>query len=158
MRIYFLRHGIAEDARPGQADSDRQLTAEGVEEMKAEAQALKRLNLKLDLILTSPYARARKTAEIVAKALDMEDRLRVEPRLAAGFDFDDLQEIGAAYSEAGTIMLVGHNPGLPMTAGRLVGGIQIDMKKGGLIRVEADRIEPGRGVLQWLLTPGVLIR
>jgi phosphohistidine phosphatase SixA len=29
MQIYLLRHGIAEDARSGQADAGRALTAEG---------------------------------------------------------------------------------------------------------------------------------
>ena len=33
MQIYLLRHGIAENAGPGQPDSERALTAEGREKL-----------------------------------------------------------------------------------------------------------------------------
>src|SRR5690242_6805592 len=38
--LYFLRHGIAEDPRPGQSDGDRELTPEGRENMLLEAAAI----------------------------------------------------------------------------------------------------------------------
>jgi len=34
MQIYLLRHGIAEDAKPGQPDADRALTAEGRDKLR----------------------------------------------------------------------------------------------------------------------------
>ena len=156
MRLYFLRHGIAEDPQPGQTDRERRLTSEGIAEMQREAEALKRLALKPDLIVTSPYPRARETAEIVAKALDLEKRLHEEDRLAPGSRFGDLQHIVEAYPEAQRLLIVGHNPDLPLMAGQLIGSAQLDLKKGGLIRVDADRVEPGQGILQWLLTPSLL--
>ena len=34
MQIYLLRHGISEDARPGQPDTERKLTEEGREKLR----------------------------------------------------------------------------------------------------------------------------
>jgi phosphohistidine phosphatase len=158
VKLYFLRHGIAEDPRPGQSDRDRQLTPEGIAGMRAESEVLRQLNLKLDLILTSPYDRARQTAEIVAEALGLTDKLEMEPRLAPGCRLGDLQEIVGDRPQVQRIMLVSHNPDLPVMAGQLAGGANIDMKKGGLIRIDTDRVEPGAGMLEWIFTPGVLLK
>lgn len=157
MKLFFLRHGIAEEYRPGGSDSDRELTTLGIEEARREAQALKQLDLKLGLILTSPYKRARKTAEIVADILERPEILRIEERLAPGFRMGDLQQIVLENSETKRLMLVGHNFDLPHVAGQLIGGAHLQLSKGGLIRIDAERIEPGGGTLEWLLTPTVLI-
>jgi len=156
MKVYFLRHGIAEDHAASGSDRDRRLTEEGVAEMEKEAKGLKRLAPKLDLLLTSPYPRARRTAEIVADALGLSDRLHVDERLAPGFRLGDLQEIVEEHPHVLRLMLVGHNPDLPDIAGHLSGEANLDLKKGGLIRVDADMIEPGSGTLEWLLPPDIL--
>ena len=70
LKIYFLPHGIA--AEPGDwkgNDSDRPLTDDGRECMAREGKAIRKLDLALDAIVTSPLARARETAEMVASAL-----------------------------------------------------------------------------------------
>src|ERR1051325_8453393 len=74
MEIYVLRHGIAvERGTPGyKKDSDRPLTKEGEEKVEQIAQAMLAMDLKFDLILSSTYLRAAKTAKIVASELDQE--------------------------------------------------------------------------------------
>ena len=64
MNLYILRHGIAvERGTPGYAkDADRPLTLEGERKLQLIAQAMKALDLAFDLILSSPYLRARQTA------------------------------------------------------------------------------------------------
>jgi phosphohistidine phosphatase len=157
MRLYLLRHGNAEEQQAGHADRDRRLTPEGIAEVEAEAAALRRLRLGLDLILSSPYPRALQTAEIVARALDLTAQLRSDTRLASGCRFGTFQEIVAEHPEVRRLMLVGHNPDLSLTATRLLGGTGIELKKGGLIRIDLDRFEPGQGTLRWLVTPALLI-
>ena len=68
MNLYILRHGIAaERGTPGYAnDADRPLTPEGERKLQLVAAAIKALELGFDLILSSPYLRARQTAEVVA--------------------------------------------------------------------------------------------
>ncbi|HXG24530.1 MAG TPA: phosphohistidine phosphatase SixA [Chthonomonadales bacterium] len=157
MQLYLLRHGIAEDGGWNTPDHARRLTPEGIEQMRAEAEALRRMKLKLDLILSSPLVRARQTAEIVADVLEMRERLRDDPRLASGCRLGDLQGIIADYPQAKRLMLVGHNPDLSLLTGQLVGGANVSLKKGGIARINIDRIEPGEGELEWLLTPAILL-
>jgi phosphohistidine phosphatase len=156
MKLYLLRHGKAEDYSASGRDQDRVLTPDGVREMGTVARRLAELKLKVDLILTSPYPRASKTAEIVAEELGLEDRLEVDERLACGFSIRDLQSVAAERPGIERLMLVGHNPDFAVIGGQLAGGAMIDLKKGGLIRLHINRAEPGGGMLEWILTPAVL--
>ena len=83
--LYILRHGIAvEPGTPGIPDDERPLTPKGEKRMREIARGLRRLDLKLDRIVTSPLPRARATAEIVADALDARDLLETADILQAG--------------------------------------------------------------------------
>ncbi len=159
MHLYFLRHGDAEERRAGQRDADRHLTTEGCDEMRAAAAGLRALEMQFDAIFSSPLPRALETAEIVAEALDFSTaKIVVDPRLEAGaFRMGSLQSLLATQPRSARILLVGHEPDFSMVVGQMIGGAAIDLKKGGLARVEATRLEPGEGVLRWLLTPQHLI-
>ncbi len=160
MRLYFLRHGIAEDARPGQADVERELTPEGVEEMRKIARALKRLGVEPDMIMTSPAVRAAATAFIAAEGLFGDSaarRLAEDPGLSPGCRLGDLEEIlHTGHPKCASLMLVGHEPDFSTLIGQLTGGSEVVMKKAGLARLDVDPARPGEGVLEWLLPPKVL--
>ena len=54
-------------------------------------------------------------------------------------------------------MLVGHDPDFTELVSTLAGAREIPMKKGALARVDAARpLEPGGGVLRWLIPPDLL--
>ena len=74
MEIYILRHGIAvERGTPGyKRDGDRPLTEDGERKMWQIANAMLGMDLEFDLIMSSPYVRAKRTAEIVAETLGQE--------------------------------------------------------------------------------------
>ena len=63
MQIYLLRHGIAEEGKPGGRDADRALTAEGGVKLKSVLKRARAINVEPTIILTSPFLRARQTAE-----------------------------------------------------------------------------------------------
>ena len=155
MHLFFLRHGKAEDVYAGITDADRRLTPAGIAEMRAEAQALAALNLRFDLIYTSPYPRALETARIVQEAVALpSEQFHIVPEMASGyFRMGVLQTLTRKLSANARVLCVGHEPDLSSVAGQLVGGAQIDLKKGGLIYVETIRPQPGDGVLRWLLSP-----
>jgi phosphohistidine phosphatase len=157
MKLYILRHGIAEDRAPGMADADRRLTREGAERMRREARAFARIGVDPEAIVTSPLPRARETAEIVAQGLGLRDALRIDERLASAFGLGECSELVTAEPSLTRWMLVGHEPTLSLLASRLTGGSLIELKKGGLILVETDRMEPGAGRLKWLLTPATIL-
>ena len=158
MRLYFLRHGIAEDARIDLSDAERRLTKEGIAEIEAEARVFTKMKMKLGIILTSPLPRASETAEIVAKALGIPSLVKVETRLAFGASLQDIRQMVSNHAALQNIMFVGHEPTLSSLAGQLVGGAAIALKKGGLIRINIDEVRPGAGVLEWVLTPAILLR
>ena len=157
MKLYFLRHGLAGERSEWKGDdAARPLTDAGIEKMKRIAATLSQLNLGLDAIITSPLARARQTAEIVAQELDL--KLIEDTRLAPGFNDEQLRAILLDHPGAETVMLVGHEPDFSETINALIGGGRIVCKKGGLALVDLANVQSRKGELVWLIPPKVLAR
>jgi len=156
MEIYILRHGIAVDrGTPGyKKDSDRPLTNEGEEKMQQIAKAILAMDLKFDLILSSPYVRAQQTAQIVAAELDEEVTL-TEFLVPNGNALELIRELNDEKPQR--VLLVGHEPHLSELISVLVTGesdAAIELKKGGLCKLSTDRLAFGQcATLNWLLTP-----
>ncbi len=156
MEIYVLRHGIAvQRGTPGyKKDSDRPLTKEGEEKVQQVAQAMLAMELKFDLVLSSPYARAARTAQIVASELDEEVTFT-----------EFLESDGNALAlttlindeKPHRVLLVGHEPDLSRLISVLTTGgaaASIELKKGGLCKMTTDKLTFGQcATLNWLLTP-----
>lgn len=162
MDLYFLRHGKAIDPRsPGCPDDfHRVLTAQGIQEMEAEADALARFGVRPDRILTSPLVRARETATIVAERLDCEKALVVNDLLAPGCDLERLTKLLQEHAAANSVFVVGHEPDLSTLIGNVIGrsGANIDMKKGALALVQSPwPVRRGSGTLRWLVYPKLLV-
>jgi phosphohistidine phosphatase len=157
MKIYFLRHGLATDRSEWKDDDAlRPLTEEGKDKIARTAATISKLDLGLDVILSSPFVRAYQTAEIVAQKLGLDDKLIKDDRLVPGLKASHLVEILHEQSHAQAIMLVGHEPDFSDTISGLVGGGRIVCKKGGLALVELEHPGSAHGKLIWLLPPRVL--
>ena len=161
MNLYLLRHGIATPRNdPGaESDSDRPLTAQGMKRMRKAAKGLRRLRIPFDAVLTSPLARARQTAQIVADGLDLGDRLEELAALAPDASVQDLFSSLKPYKDRAHLLLVGHEPFLSTIMSHVLTrdekrSIAVAFKKGGICRVEIDAMPPDTaGTLHWLLTP-----
>lgn len=156
MDIYLLRHGIAEDGRAGQPDSDRALTAEGKKKLRGVLRTASAGGVKPSLILTSPYKRALQTAEIAAEILEYTgDLLRtraLEPGSRPEAAWDEIR----AHKDQQQVLLAGHEPLFSTLTAYLLGApdLRVDFKKGGLVCLEIDRfVGAPKGVLKWYLTP-----
>jgi phosphohistidine phosphatase len=123
--------------------------------MEASALALKKLEINVDFVLSSPLKRAMQTANIIAKALDLE--VLQDERLAYGFSLKNLSQIIANNTQASALLLVGHEPDFSNVISALTGGSEIVMKKGGVARVDLMEGEQLKGQLVWLLPPKILI-
>ncbi len=158
MQIYLLRHGIAEDGRPGRPDSERALTEEGRDKLR---RVLKRARQSIGvpgLVLSSPYRRALETADVAAEVLGYEGKVvRTRALVPDSSPFDAWEEI-RSHSTERSILLASHEPLMSSMVAFLLDSpaLQVDMKKAALVRVDCERIgpEPG-GVLKWMLTPAV---
>ena len=157
MRLYFLRHGLADRSAWSGADFERPLTPHGKERMMAEAEFSSNLDLALDVIITSPLTRAYQTAEIVAEQLGYMDRLEIDDRVSPGFGRADLADILKDYPHAESIMVVGHEPDFSMTIEGLIGGGSVVCKKGSLARVDLTGMGLLSGELVWLIPPKAMV-
>ena len=157
MKVYFLRHGIAVEAEEWNgSERDRPLTDKGRKQLERTGKALAVLEIELDAIVTSPLARAKETAEIIAKSFNLRERIEENDRLAEHFSARDLGDLLSAHSKADSIMLVGHEPAMSGVVGEIIGGATIDLKKGGLALVELPALPLRKGKLKWLLPPKAL--
>jgi phosphohistidine phosphatase len=163
MNLYIVRHAIAvERGTSGyEDDSQRPLTDAGAKKMKKIAMGIHQLGIELDVILTSPYVRARDTAKILAERFDMTDRIYFSDNLIPSGNFESLVfEIHEKYDLA-NIALVGHVPMLSSLISWLTTGdtdARITFKKGGVAYLASDSLyQDGRATLEWLLPPSIMV-
>ena len=164
MNLYILRHGPAEEPsewapRP---ETLRPLTKAGTKRVKEVAQFLADNDISFDVILTSPYERALRTAEIVAKTLGQKKKLvHFAPLAVGGAPEPLMQELAEHQSEWEDVLLVGHEPSLSQLISLLVTGrslSSIELKKAGLAKLMVDRPRAGQcATLQMLLPPKFII-
>jgi phosphohistidine phosphatase len=163
MNLYIIRHAIAVDEGKSdyESDSQRPLTDKGRKKMRQIAKSLHNLGVEFDLILSSPYVRARETAEILADAFKMKKKILFSDNLVPlGNPELLITEMNEKYS-VDSIAVVGHEPHLSALVGLLAaesGKIDVTLKKGGVCYLSADDLHhEHRARLEWLLTPGLLI-
>ncbi len=161
MILYIVRHAIAvPHGTPGIAEDDRPLTKEGIDKMKKSAAGLKILDAVPEIILSSALPRAKQTAEILREAFGKKTPLILIQALAPGGGRSEVYREIREREEAGSVMLVGHQPSLGEIAGEIAWGAAehyVELKKGGACALEMERIRDiPRGMLLWLLTPAIL--
>lgn len=157
MILYVLRHGVAEDLPPGGDDAARRLTPLGRSKMEEEAAGMRALGIELDLLLTSPLPRAAETAAIVAAAYRGRPSPKDMPALAPGVAPAETLQALRPFARHDHVMVVGHEPTLSRLASLVLAGapdrVSIDLKKGGCLAIELEKLAPPSGAtLRWLLT------
>ena len=160
MKLYLLRHGpaIERGTRGFQDDAARPLTPKGRRQMRIAAAAMKKLEPDFALILSSPFLRAKQTAEIIAAGLKLKKRLKLSNALAPGGQTAILlRQLAREKPVPERVLLVGHEPDLSRLVSLLITGnlqLLLDFKKGGLCKLEVDKLRAGKcATLAWLLTP-----
>lgn len=163
MEIIFLRHGPAgerEDwAKTGRPDSERPLTPEGRKRSREAAKGLAAFIETADLVATSPWARAKETAEIAAKALGA-------PLVETNFLLPHRSPASLAGWLSGLdgerVVLVGHEPHLSKAVSWLLTGSGarslVGLKKAQALLLGTKKAAAGSAVLAWSLPPKALRR
>ena len=151
MILYFLRHGDAGSAG-AMSDEARELTDSGIAALTAAAPLWRRLNLRPDVVLSSPLPRARRTAELFCDAVGGSPL--TDDRLRPGASWGEMARSMSAHPDARRVLFVGHEPDLSAAIVELTGAASVRMRKGGLACLEFyGTPEPGGGEIAWLLDP-----
>jgi phosphohistidine phosphatase len=158
MQIYLLRHGIAEEQRPGHPDAERALTSEGRDKLRRVLKRARAAGAGPSLILSSPYRRAIETADVAVEVLGYAGKVvRTRALTPDASPFDVWEEL-RTHKDEPAILLASHEPLMSSLAAFLMDSpsMHVDMKKAALVRVDCDRFGPEpRGILKWMLTPAV---
>jgi phosphohistidine phosphatase len=110
-RLILLRHGKADaDATSGQ-DFDRALTERGRRDVLLVSKAMAEAALYPDRVLVSPAARTLQTWEAAATVF-VRAQVKIVPALYEIGPAEILDLAKAEGAAAGTLMIIGHNPGL----------------------------------------------
>ena len=161
MNLYFMRHGQAAPISRGgiTTDAQRTLTPKGRQDVADVIDSRLALLDNLQVIMTSPYLRARQTAEIVVERLERGgqtftgeflvcDELRPESNLAA------LRQLLDGMN-ASAILMTAHQPFIGNVLSALVDDFQLaGIGTAWLTALELEVVAPGLANLSWLQKPG----
>lgn len=142
MRIHLLRHGeaVPRDAPGITRDAERPLTQAGREQISGAAEAIQALDASPDLVVASPYVRARQTAKVAAETFDTVDEVGEFHELRPEADPVDTRHALAGIQDADDVLLCGHKPHLPrFTSYLLTGdsqGLDVAFPKASLVTID----------------------
>ncbi|HET9929102.1 MAG TPA: histidine phosphatase family protein [Polyangiaceae bacterium] len=120
--LLVLRHAKANRESDSAADHDRTLAKRGVKAAERIGALLRDEKLLPELVLSSTAARARSTAELVAREAGVTDKLvSFLPQLYLAEPPAYIEALRKLPREAERVLVVGHNPGIETLVYRLTG-------------------------------------
>ena len=120
--LLVLRHAKSRWDDTALDDHERPLNERGRRDGPRMGELVRAHRLTPDIIISSDAVRARRTAEAVAKAARYAGEILLDRRLYLASPPDILAVLRTIReTKAGTVMIVGHNPGLEELATQLTG-------------------------------------
>jgi len=119
---------------------------------------MQKMELDFDAVLSSPLLRTRQTAQMVTEALGAKRKVILCDHLAPeGSPKALIEQVNGLHAPVENVLLVGHEPYLSRLIALLTTGgttAAIDLRKGGLARLEVEELKYARcATFRWLLTP-----
>lgn len=155
--LYLMRHAKSSWKDSTLQDFDRPLNGRGREAAPLVGRLVRKRKLRVDLILSSPAARARQTAALVKESAGLDAELLYDERIYEADAARLVEVVAQAGESAEALLLVGHNPGMEELLTLLTGEsrsmqtatlacISLDVEKWGKAREHSGRLE-------WLVRP-----
>lgn len=168
MYLYVVRHAVAEEreefAKKNTDDSLRPLTPKGKKKLQKMILGLEKEFEKMDMIVTSPYVRAKQSAHVVSEIAEnakIVESAELVPHAPPQALLKWLKTHGAQCKK---IAIVGHEPHLSMFTSYLLTGNSkenlIELKKSSVALVEIGSFEditPSKAKLLWLTSPKIFV-
>ncbi|MBL7544209.1 MAG: phosphohistidine phosphatase SixA [Bdellovibrionaceae bacterium] len=169
MYLYIIRHAVAEEredfAKKNTDDSLRPLTAKGKKKLQKMILGLEKEFEKMDVIVTSPYLRAKQSAQIIAELADGATKVVESAELVPHAPPQALVKwLKTQCGKCKKVAVVGHEPHISAFTSYLLSGSLvenfIEMKKSSVALVDVGNFEdltPSKAKLQWLVSPRILV-
>jgi phosphohistidine phosphatase len=119
-RVYLLRHAKSSWNHPELPDHDRPLAGRGKRAAKAIVKHMRAQEFEPELVLCSTARRARETLERIEPALGRAP-VRVEGDLYGASARELLARLRRLPDDVGSVLVIGHNPGMHELALELAG-------------------------------------
>lgn len=157
--LLVLRHAKSSWGDPTIDDHERPLNARGERDAPRMGRLAREKRLSVELIISSDALRARLTAQAMADAMGYRGQILLDARLYHASAADILAVLRSAVEHTvGTVLIVGHNPGLEELVARLTDERQ-DLPTAALAQIAlpidrwSDLTISTRGTLVGLWTP-----
>jgi phosphohistidine phosphatase len=129
MRLLLLRHAKAEKAAPGARDHERALNPRGRSDAPLIGSYIARHALIPDRVLVSTARRTRETFDGVVTAFPARSTVSFEERLYDAKAEAILAVIKETPSDAASLLVIGHNPGLHDLAMLLIASGDVEARE-----------------------------
>jgi phosphohistidine phosphatase len=165
LRIHLLRHAKSSWDDPDLADIERPLARRGVKASARLRKHLEHSRISPDLVLCSPAVRTVETLDRVRDGLPADVEVEIEDELYGAGGDALLSRLRRLPTDVGSVMLVGHNPGIEdLALGLADDGDESALERmrgkyptGGLATLTADApwsgLAPGRARLEAFVVP-----
>jgi len=157
MEIYLMQHG---PNLSKEEDPEEPLSPDGKKQVSKAAKAIKRMGLQFDKIIVSPKTRSQQTATLVAEAVGFPvERIVETEKVKAMTPAEETIAYLSQFEEKDSILIAGHLPSLAAIASTLLTSgskATIQFERGGIGRIDVDKLPTHEGRLRWYLTPGQL--
>ena len=159
MLLLLIRHADAGERDPQRwpDDSDRPLTDKGRKTQRRVSRWLSEHTQVPTIVLTSPWARAAESAQILVDESKLPRPPIPTEALAAPPDLIRLADHIGDPDPSAIVALVGHSPWIEVLAVLLLAGsgtgFRIDFPKSGVMGLDLERVEPAAGELRFFVRP-----
>ncbi len=162
MELFLMRHAIADSPQFYDSDRQRPLTEQGAHQHRQVLRVLAPLLSPLDHLLTSPFIRARQTADITASAVTCTNPVEETNILAEDCSLGNVLYLLEQYPLDTHILCIGHEPYMSRLSAIFLDGegrSTISFQPGAIIRMSfRGHAQPGCGALRFFLQPADVLR
>jgi len=136
--LYLIRHAKSSWDNPGLRDFNRPLNDRGQRDAPLMATLIAKMDIKPDLLVSSPARRAITTAQFFADALGIADDEVVRNQdIYEAYPQEILRLISELPELAETVFLFGHNPTFTEVANRFTDDFIENIPTCGVVRIES---------------------
>jgi phosphohistidine phosphatase len=155
--LLLLRHAKSSWKDGNLKDFDRPLNGRGRKAAQAIGRYIGKQGLVPDLVLSSPAVRARETTSIVSATARLPTELRYDERIYEADPQRLIEVISQIEEKVGSVLLVGHNPGIEDLLGLIVGSSQ-HMPTGAFAKIRLGGVDRWSEVAEAKATLELMIK